>query len=209
MLPDDGLLGRFLHADDGPLLFLRELLSSVAFVVFVGLVLFGASGLWPPLVAVESGSMQPNMVRGDLVLLTDPGRFPPAATHGDTGVVTYETAESDGYESFDSYGSVVVYQTPSHSSPIIHRARFWVEAGENWYDEANPRYVAADDCEELLNCPAPNAGFVTKGDNTVRYDRASGLAPPVKPTQIDGVARARIPALGCLRLGVGEHSCLR
>jgi hypothetical protein len=84
----DGLLRRFLTAENGPLMFLREMLTSVASVAAVGLLLFALSGVWPPMVAVESGSMEPNMQRGDLIFLTEPGRLAPDAARGDTGVVT-------------------------------------------------------------------------------------------------------------------------
>lgn len=48
--------------------FARDALSTVAVVVAVGAVLFAVSGVWPPMVAVESGSMQPTLERGDLVV---------------------------------------------------------------------------------------------------------------------------------------------
>ncbi|SDL97195.1 signal peptidase, endoplasmic reticulum-type [Halogranum gelatinilyticum] len=208
MPPEESLLSRFLHTKSGPLMVLRETLSTVLLVALVGLLLFSVSGLWPPMVAVESGSMQPNMVRGDLVFLTEPGRFAPSAAVGETGIATTESAAAAGSGgTFGVAGSVVVYDTPSHPSPIIHRARFWVDEGENWYDEADKRYISAENCEELLNCPAPNAGFVTKGDANNRYDQANGLAEPVRPAEVRGLARFRIPALGCIRLGFGPNSC--
>ncbi|MFC4359814.1 S26 family signal peptidase [Halobium salinum] len=198
-----------MHADSGPLLFVRETLTSVAAVAAIGLILFTVSGVWPPMVAVESGSMQPHMERGDLIFITEPGRFSPDAAHEDTGVVTYADGREAGYRSFGDYGSVVIYDDPSSfGPPIIHRARFWVDDGENWYEKANQSYIRADNCEELANCPAPHAGFVTKGDNNARYDQANGIAAPVRPSWVDGVARVRIPFLGCIRLGLGENSCL-
>ena len=196
-----GLLERFVTAKEGPLMFVRETLSSVALVLLVGLLLFTVSGVWPPMVAVESGSMEPHMERGDLVFISEPGRYVPDATYGDTGVVTYRTGEEVEYRSFGDYGSVVVYDNPSrYGPPVIHRARFWVDEGENWYGEANPDYVAADSCAELLNCPAPHAGFVTKGDANSRYDQANGISEPVRPEWITGVAMVRIPYLGWVRL---------
>ncbi|MFC6726440.1 S26 family signal peptidase, partial [Halobium palmae] len=205
---DESIVSRFLHADSGPLLFVRETLTSVAAVAAVGLLLFAISGVWPPMVAVESGSMQPHMHRGDLVFITEPGRLVPDAAHEETGVVTYADGGEAGYRSFGDYGSVIIYDEPNEfGPPIIHRARFWVDDGENWYDRANESYVRAGSCAELANCPAPHAGFVTKGDNNDRYDQANGIAPPVRPDWIDGVARVRVPYLGCIRLGFGENSC--
>jgi signal peptidase len=78
-------------------MWIREMLSSVAIVLAIGLLLFGVSGVWPPMVAVESGSMEPHMHRGDLVFITEPGRYMPDATYGSTGVVTAETGTEINY----------------------------------------------------------------------------------------------------------------
>jgi signal peptidase len=200
---EKSLLTRFRTDQTGPLMFIRELLTSIATVAAVGLLLFAISGVWPPMVAVESGSMEPNMQKGDLIFVTEPGRYMPDYDHAETGVVTYRTGEDRDYRTFGDYGSVVVYKDPgSFGPPIIHRARFWVDDGENWYDEANKQYVNADSCSELLNCPAPHAGFVTKGDNNPYYDQANGISSPVKPEWLVGTARLRIPYLGWVRLGV-------
>jgi len=77
---------------------------------------------------------------------------------------------------------------------------FWVEDGENWYDEANEQYLRADDCDELANCPAPHAGFITKGDNNGEYDQARRISTVVKPDWVRGTAEVRIPWLGWVRL---------
>ncbi|MFC7205098.1 S26 family signal peptidase [Haloferax namakaokahaiae] len=201
---DDGLLGRFMTAQDGPLLFIRETLTSVGAVLLIGALLFAVSGVWPPMVAVESGSMDPHMQKGDLIFITGPERFTPDAAVDGTSVVTAETGAEMGYRSFKGYGSVIVYDNPSIGGPpIIHRSMLWVEEGENWYDRANPEYMGADNCEELRYCPAPYAGFITKGDANPGYDQVSGISAPVKPEWVQGVARVRIPYLGWVRLTLG------
>lgn len=192
---------RFRHDNDGPLMWIREMLSSVAIVLLIGLLLFGISGVWPPMVAVESGSMEPNMEVGDLVVVTEPGRFAPDAADNEIGVVTYEAGEAADYRTFGTYGSVIIFQPPDRTaSPIIHRPMFHVEAGENWYDRADEQYHRADDCDELRHCPAPHDGYITLGDNNREYDQANGLAEPVKADWVTGVARVRIPYLGYVRL---------
>jgi signal peptidase len=180
---------------------LRETLYSVIVVVAIGLILFAISGVWPPMVAVESGSMEPEMSRGDLILVSETTRFTPSYAHENTGVVTAEVGQSRGYQTFGGTGSVIIYDPPQRvGSPIIHRAHFYVEDGENWYDEANSAYLTASGCDELRNCPAPHAGFITKGDANARYDQATGIAGPVRRTWIRGAARFRIPYLGYVRL---------
>ena len=196
---DESFLTRFRTARSGPLLFVRETLYSALGVIAVGLLLFAISGVWPPMVAVESGSMEPEMQRGDLIFVTEPERFTPDYARG--GIVTVDVGSEEGYRSFGGTGSVIIYDPPDRvGSPIIHRAHFHVEAGENWYDRANPAYLNADDCESLSNCPAPHDGFITKGDANSRYDQASNIAGPVRPGWVRGTARLRIPYLGYVRL---------
>lgn len=180
---------------------LREFASSALIVAVIGAVLFAIAGVWPPMVAVESGSMNPNMQKGDLIFVTEPGRFP-AAFADDTGIVTTRVGEENDHIQFGKAGSVVVYRPPGRiGPPIIHRARFHVSEGENWVEKADPSALPADSCERLPNCPAPNAGYFTKGDNNRMYDQVNSIrSPPVRADWITGVARVRIPLLGWIRL---------
>ncbi len=196
-----GVLHRFRHDMEGPFMWVREVLSSVTIVLLIGLLLFAVSGAWPPMVAVKSESMEPNMEVGDLVFVTDTGRFAPDAANNDVGVVTHEVGREVDYRTFNDYGSVMIYQPPERqSSPIIHRAMFHVEEGENWYDRADERFHNANSCRDLRHCPAPRGGFITLGDNNREYDQASGIAEPVPAEWVTGVARARVPYLGYVRL---------
>jgi len=209
---DDGLVRTFRTARTGPLMWVREVATSALIVLAIGLVLFAISGVWPPMVAVSSGSMDPNMEEGDLVFVTEPGRFAPDAAENGLGVVTAERGAETGYRSFGGYGSVIVFREPgSGGLPVIHRAAFHVEEGENWYDRADPSVVRAEECgatprEALPNCPAPHDGFITKGDDNPTYDQELGIAPPVRAGWITGVARLRVPYLGWVRLAFSGAS---
>jgi signal peptidase len=208
-----GIVGWIRHVrtvDSGALVYLRDAVTSVLIVVAIGLLLFAASGVWPPMVAVISDSMEPNMQRGDLVFIADTDRFVPehavATDGGTTGVVPAERAERTGETTFGRPGDVVVFHRNGNEgdTPIIHRAMFWVEAGENWYDRADPSAVGgAENCGELEHCPSPHAGFITKGDNALTnptYDQVSRLSAPVRPDWIVGTAELRVPYLGHVRL---------
>ena len=209
----DGVVGWirwFWTGDVGSLIYVRDVLTSVMIVVAIGVLLFAASGVWPPMVAVESGSMEPNMERGDLVFIVDNGRFTPDGAVDDggasTGIVPADLAERNGRTKFNRPGDVVVFRPNGNAgqTPIIHRAMFWVESGENWYDRADRDAIgSADDCEALNHCPAPHAGFITKGDNELtnrNYDQTSRLSAPVRPEWVVGTAELRIPYLGHVRL---------
>ena len=191
--------------DNGILVFVREILSSLMAVLLVGLLLFAVSGVWPPMVAVESGSMEPHMQKGDLVFVMNEQRFAPDYAVDGTGIVSYHVGEEQKYRSLGSYGDVIVYNPNGRPTrtPIIHRPRFWVEEGENWLSKADPAYLPSHDCGAISNCPAPHAGFITKGDNERTndyYDQTRGISGPVKPEWIAGTAEVRIPWLGWVRL---------
>ncbi|WP_236044820.1 S26 family signal peptidase [Haloarcula nitratireducens] len=179
--------------------YVRDIGSSVGAVLLVGALLFAVSGIWPPLVAIESGSMEPHIDTGDMVFLMDEERFAgPNATHG---VVTARSAE--GYVRFERPGDVIIFAPDGSErrTAVIHRAMFYVEDGENWYDRADPDAVGgADDCAELRNCPAPHAGFITKGDNNDAYDQATTTSGVVRAEWVVGTAELRIPGLGWIRL---------
>lgn len=186
--------------------FAREAAIGVCIVGIIGLLLFGVSGVWPPFVAIESGSMEPHMFAGDLVFVIDEHRFVPNHATANTGVVTYRTANQlETQKKFGRYGDVIIFEENGASgTPTIHRAHFWVEGGENWYEMADPEFTSGESCDSLPNCPAPHAGFITKGDNNGRYDQADGTIEPVRPEWIRGRAVVRIPLLGHVRLAAQD-----
>lgn len=204
----------FRSTDHEAVVYAREMLTSVGGVLAVGLLLFAISGVWPPMVAIESSSMEPHMGVGDLVFVMDEHRLAPDYAHAETGVVTYQTGKERGYTKFREPGDVIIYKPNGQGgTPIIHRARFWVSAGENWYDRADPKHIgSADNCKELEHCPAPHGGFITKGDNPAtnqQYDQVNGISVggPVKPEWVVGTAELRIPVLGYVKLCASAGPC--
>jgi signal peptidase len=186
-------------------LYLADIVESIGAVALVGLLLFAVSGVWPPLVAIESHSMTPHIGVGDLVFVMESDRFAGPNAESDTGVVTAAAAADTDYTKFANPGDVIVYAPDGNRgiTPIIHRAMFHVEKGEKWADRADPDYLNGPaDCDQLSNCPAPHDGFITKGDANGQYDQVgpSELSGPVKSQWVIGTAEANIPWLGCIRL---------
>lgn len=193
-------LWRKLVFGKGKYLFLRNFLLTVVVVTAVAILLFGVSGVWPPMVAVESGSMEPTLERGDLVFVVDTGRFDRPGSNNQ-GIVTTQRAAEKELEA--RYGSVVLYTVPGKTgSPVIHRAAIEVDRGENWYTDADPSAINAESCSELQHCPARYAGYITKGDNNQLYDQANGVAPVVKDSWVKGVAKKQVPYVGQVRLWI-------
>ncbi len=140
-------------------------------------------GLWTPMVAVESGSMEPHMQIGDIIFIKSIDRV---------DVITNEEGKNSGYNSFEEYGDVILYRPYGQEdlTPIIHRAMYWVDTGEPMW-EGGPA--------------APYPGYITKGDNVItnqHFDQEGQISyyMPVKEEWIIGTAQYRIPYLGYVRL---------
>ncbi|MGB9940338.1 signal peptidase I [Methanosarcina sp.] len=161
----------------------KDLLSVVAVLIIFMVLSKLAFGLWTPMVAVESGSMEPHMQVGDIIFIKSVDRV---------NIITNEEGKNTGYTSFENYGDVILYRPYGEQgvTPIIHRAMYRVETGERMWE----------------NGPiAPYSGYITKGDNVItntHFDQEGQISyeMPVKDEWIIGTAQYRIPYLGYIRL---------
>ncbi|GAB3697397.1 S26 family signal peptidase [Halorubrum pallidum] len=168
------------------------LFGPAAAVLVVALVAAAVVGAWPPLVAVESGSMAPEVERGDLVVVTATDRFP-------WGDVAGHTAP-DAPTRLGDAGDVVVFDPLNDGrGPILHRVAFPVAAGDDWTDRADPSLLDGD-CADIAACPAPHDGYITYGDANGEYDQSAGIAPVVREDWIRAKAVLSVPELGWFRL---------
>jgi signal peptidase len=178
---------RKLKSNDPKISLIRDIFAVVIIVAAIGCVLFSVSGIWPALVAVESGSMMPNMNIGDLVFVVEKNRF----DHFRTSI----EAEAAGVKSFNDYGDVIVYRPNGYTNmtPIIHRTL--TEINES----------------KALATNFAHAGYITKGDHNPTIDQGStflhiGVMQPVKEEWIIGKALFAIPLVGHLPLHIWEFT---
>ena len=112
------------------------------------LIMYAYTGLWPPLVVVESDSMMHSddntsyvgvIDTGDMVLVKD--------IDSADDVTTYLQGFVDGHRTYGDYGDVVVYKKRGldDETPIIHRAVLYLEVNAPDYDSYR--------CEELRDLP--------------------------------------------------------
>ncbi len=173
-------------------------LIIVAVVLGVG---YALTGVWPFMVAVESGSMVPHLNIGDVVILT-------AKKHP----ITWVEGKKKDYKSFGDYGDVVVYYPNGDRSrtPIIHRLITWVNKGQPivGINRSNGKLEELRYYHGMLILTnksigkvivATSSGYITQGDHNPIPDEPE-LTKPVKPSWILGVAVYRIPYVGYLRL---------
>ena len=146
----------------------RELGSALLVVSAVFMLTWVYTGNWPPMVVIESGSMEhddnplypePGFTHigaidtGDLVLVKSAGR---------DDIVTYLAGKQQGYERYGDYGDVIIYYKNglrgvcsagasldeaecnrqdgewTPATPVIHRAMAWVEVRDNGKRLAGP-----------------------------------------------------------------------
>jgi len=121
-------------------LFARDAGVAFAIVVLILITMYAYTGLWPPLVVVESDSMMHGedntshigtIDTGDLVLVR-------AATEA-SDIKTYMDGYISGHKTYGDFGGVVIYKPGGTDSrtPIIHRAIIYLE-----YDRDNSCYRA-------------------------------------------------------------------
>ncbi len=167
----------------------REIVLAAGMISLLVMAMWAHTGSMPPLVVVESNSMQHDkngevgtIDAGDLVLVHSPDR---------NKIITYAEATDEnspdyGYESLGMEGDVIIYERNGEgdSTPIIHRALFKIDVGETAPTEEG-------DCSEGIfwdgscvvswSVPGTNQVNVAKinlifdGNNTGEYP-CSGVA---------------------------------
>lgn len=116
------------------LLFLRDAGIALVFVASVLLAMYAYTGLWPPLVVVESESMMHSeenvsyigvIDTGDLVLVK--------SVDSPSEIVTYAEGFVSGHSTYGDYGDVIIYLANGNElgTPIIHRAVIYLEANDD------------------------------------------------------------------------------
>ena len=162
----------------------RELVLAAGMITLLVLAMWAHTGSMPPLVVVESNSMQHDsdgeigtIDAGDLVLVHAPD---------DNRIVTFAEAtdsKSDyyGYESLGMEGDVIIYERngESDSTPIIHRALFEIVIGQSVpaenQDQCEGGVFWEDVCITSWSVPGSDQvnvkeiNLIFDGENTGKY----------------------------------------
>ena len=106
--------------------FARDIIIAVIAVVVVLGGIYAFTQVWPPMVVVESASMQHEngvshigvIDTGDLVLV----QHAPARSD----VITWVEGKASGYETYSNHGDVIIFRDPHRDTPTIHRPIFYM-----------------------------------------------------------------------------------
>ncbi len=173
--------------------FARDMIVSILVVVIIFLALYAYAQTWPPIVVIESGSMQHGedshigiIDTGDIVVVKK--------IYSADDVVSYVEGRASGYKTYGDYGDVVIYNC--NGRLIIHRAMVYLSwNGHRWvirgFENGNypswlyynqtpfPHIVIKDvgyehrdviinvDLNHLNPSTFGREGFITMGDNNL------------------------------------------
>jgi len=110
----------------------RDIIVAAIAVVVLLAILFAYTGIWPPMVVIESSSM----MHGDdsQIGVIDTGDLTLVKKIDDrSDIVTYVEAADPkdpnyGYKTYGDFGDVIIYQKNGQAgTPVIHRAIAWIE----------------------------------------------------------------------------------
>lgn len=100
----------------------RDVLFAGIILAVMVLSMFAYAGNWPPLVVVESASMQHGSAQSSIgVIDTGDMVFQQAAPNRDS-VITYLEGRARGYSTYGDFGDVIIFRRASDPTPVIHRA---------------------------------------------------------------------------------------
>ena len=208
----------------------REASLAIGLVILLLGSMTIATGSYPPMVVVESGSMMHDPEKGsvgaidpgDLVLVMSPDRHE-IITFAEA---TQDGGEHDGYETHGMPGDVIIFRKNGGSdTPVIHRALIKaVENPSGGWDVLGTDIVGAEsitveldyDCYHgnskltISNWIPQHEGYITTGDNRwsngCQYDQQSltdedgNLVTAIKDEWIIGTASMEIPWVGAVKL---------
>ena len=121
------------------LFLLRDIALALLIVAIILAAIYAYTRNWPPMVVVESASMQHGdeasaigvIDTGDLVLV----QLAPQRSD----VTTWVEGKATGYRTYGDFGDVIVFRKPGQETPVIHRPMFWMD-----YDEARGGFNIPD-----------------------------------------------------------------
>ncbi len=199
--------------EGGGLALYRDVGLALGIVFILFLAAYFYAGNWPPVVLIESGSMEHSdddstlrtgtIDTGDLVLVKKVDER--------DDIITYLMGRKSGHKTYGDYGDVIVYHKNGleGGTPVIHRAMAWVdvdnELGETVYRvEGYPHDFSASegitipdiDAKEVGKTGSQHgelkwSGYLTKGDSDGNSDVDQKPAlfdieqRPVQPVKVD------------------------
>ncbi len=109
----------------------RDLLVAGVIVAVFLASMYAYAGTWPPLVVVESSSMQHSGQESFLGVIDTGDMVFQQAAPTRSSIITYIGGRASGYSTYGDYGDVIIFNRPGDPTPVIHRAIMYVTIRTN------------------------------------------------------------------------------
>jgi signal peptidase len=159
------------RSGEGAFAWVRDIAFAALAVALVIGAVFAYSGTWPPMVVIESGSMMHASDRSMLGVI-DTGDLTLVKRVGSRAdITTYFEGQRRGYETYGSFGDVLIYSKNGHSeiTPIIHRALAYVELNRTGVNFTHASTSEVNSSWDFPDLPAPQYGVNVSADLGVTH----------------------------------------
>jgi len=109
----------------------RDLIVAGVIVAVFLASMYAYAGTWPPLVVVESSSMQHSGQESFLGVIDTGDMVFQQAAPTRASILTYIEGRASGYATYGDYGDVIIFNRPGNPTPVIHRAIMYVTIRTN------------------------------------------------------------------------------
>jgi len=104
----------------------RDALIALIIVAVILGAMYAYAGNWPPLVVVESSSMQHGDTVSSLGVIDTGDMVFQQTASTRASVVTYLEGRASGYMTYGDYGDVIIFHRSGNPTPVIHRAIMYI-----------------------------------------------------------------------------------
>jgi len=218
---------------DGHYTLIHDVVVAGVIVIIILTLIFGYTRKWPPVVVVESGSMQHSSDTSALGVIDTGDIVMVQKVDSTSDITTWAEGQQKDYKTYGEYGDVIIYdKNGKGGTPVIHRAIVFIRHNEtvgnkHYFDvpEWNIRHnetisYYVEELQFKINFTPQRGydGYLTKGDNRASnpsLDQQSTIddaeGNPIQQVSIKwvkGVARGEIPWFGLIKLKINDNEHL-
>ena len=236
---DRGPLRRFYdkymtpQGEDGHYSIVHDVLVAIIVVLIIITAIYGYTRTWPPVVVVESGSMQHSTESSALGVIDTGDIVMVKKVTSEDDITPWSIGKEKDYKTYGEYGDVIIYDKNGQGgTPVIHRAIVYIRVNETNKQAGDPYtfdvpewgiynnqtieyYIEELNLQINYTPPRGHNGYLTKGDNQMtntKIDQQSGISDVhgriVEQVSIDwvvGVARGEVPWFGLIKLNINGN----
>ena len=218
------------QGEDGHYTIVHDVIVAVVVVMIIVVGIYGYTNTWPPVVVVESGSMQHDIDEGSLGVIDTGDIVMVKKVDSIDDITPWSVGKNKDYKTYGEYGDVIIYDKNGEGgTPVIHRAIVFIRHNEtvggvhyfdvpewNIFHERKIEYQIEElNFEINYTPPRGHDGYLTKGDNVFtnkKIDQESGISDVngrvVEQVSIEwviGVARGEVPWFGLIKLYLTDN----